>query len=199
MAPRTTPENLGSCRLLVDGYNLLYALGFIQPGDRTKRSLEKARHQLIDSIAKQLPSAVRRSTWIIFDSADAPKNLPDAFVKNEIRVFFSREWLSADEMLQSWISEHSSPKTLVVISSDHAVQRRATARNATPFDSDHWIEAIEHVLAALQPKSHSGAHRDRDGEFAANEETLEANERSQNINSQERDAWLKEFGFNTDP
>ncbi|MFN9988233.1 MAG: NYN domain-containing protein [Pirellula sp.] len=198
MAPRTTPENLGTCRLLIDGYNLLYGIGLIQPGDRTKRGLEKARDKLIDSVAKQLPSAVRRATWIIFDSADAPKNLPDSFVKNEIHIFFSREWLSADEMLQAWISEHSSPKTLVVISSDHAVQRRATARSATPFDSEHWLEAIEHLLVTLPPKAHGGDRRESDGQFGASEDTLEAPERTQNVDPKERDAWLKAFGFKTD-
>lgn len=198
MAPRTTPENLGTCRLLIDGYNLLYALGLIQPGDQTKRGLEKARDKLIESIAKQLPSAVRRSTCIIFDSADAPKNLPDALVKHEIRIYFSREWLSADEMLQAWISEHSSPKNLVVISSDHAVQRRATARHATPFDSEHWIEAIQHLLATLPPKAHGGDNRESDGHVGSTEDTLEATERMQSVDARERDAWLKTFGFKTD-
>ena len=198
MATRTTPENLGTCRLLIDGYNLLYALGFIQPGDRTKRGLEKARDKLIDAIAKRIPPAVRRSTWIIFDSADAPKNLPNALVQHEIRVFFSREWLSADEMLQALISEHASPKTLVIISSDHAVQRRAAARNATPFDSEHWIEAIEYVLATLQPKAHGSDQRVSDGHVEATEDTLEATERTQSVDARERDAWLKTFGFKTD-
>jgi predicted RNA-binding protein with PIN domain len=198
MATRTTPENLGTCRLLIDGYNLLYALGFIQPGNRTKRGLEKARDKLIDAIAKRIPPAVRRSTWIIFDSADAPKNLPDTLVKHEMRVFFSRDWLSADEMLQAWISEHSSPKTLVVISSDHAVQRRASARSTTPFDSEHWIEAIEHLLATLQPKVHGGDKRQSDGHVGATEDTLEATERTQSVDARERDAWLKTFGFKTD-
>jgi predicted RNA-binding protein with PIN domain len=98
-----------------------------------------------------------------------------------MNVLFSRHWASADEMLQQILIAHPSPRSVVVLSSDHAVQRKASARGAVWFDQDHWQEAIdtafESAATTQSPVDPTEGFRDR---F---------------VSDDERNDWMKRFGF----
>jgi uncharacterized protein len=85
-------------------------------------------------------------------------------------------------MLQAIIAAHHSPKQLVVLSSDHAVQRRAIARGATAFDSEHWERAVASMVDA------SASSR---VESPAQDQEL----RPEHVSEQDRKEWLRRFGF----
>ena len=55
-----------------------------------------------------------------------------------MRVEFAREPGNADELLERLIAAHDAPRTLVVVSGDHRVQRAARRRRAKAIDSDRW-------------------------------------------------------------
>ncbi len=179
---RLLPEDIHRCRLLIDGYNLLFAMGLAQPGKRAHRTLQKAREALLQKLAEKIPNPLRFAVWIVFDAFDAPKNLPDMLASQGMNVFFSRHWVSADEMMQAIISRHSNPKSLWVISSDHAVQRKAITRGAAAIDSEEWSQAIERLLHSLEQKQ----------SLASEEDPKPFGE---GISSSERDEWLRRFGF----
>ncbi len=52
---------------------------------------------------------------------------------------FARKFADADEMLEHLIEEQAAPKSLVVVSGDHRVQRAARRRGAEYVDSDRWF------------------------------------------------------------
>jgi hypothetical protein len=101
---------------------------------------------------------------------------------HDMEVLFSRGWASADEILQHILTFHPHPKGLVVLSSDHAVQRKAVARKASPFDHDRWEDAIDAAFGNAMPPPSGGEEPDA---IAKNEF----------LSSEERDAWMKRFGF----
>jgi predicted RNA-binding protein with PIN domain len=183
---RDLPEEIHRCRLLIDGYNLLFGLGLLQHRRGDHRGLQRARDALVSRIASRVPDSMRELIWIVFDALDGPEHLLAQIKMQGIQVFFSRGWLSADEMLQALIGQHANPKQLIVISSDHAVQRKAQARGATPFDSDVWEQAAQLMIDHYLP---SGKRADPETE----KDTRDS------IPAHERDEWLRKFGFPTEP
>lgn len=126
---------------MIDGYNLLHASSVFGRHGRTP--LERSREALIDWLARVLDEPQRQRTTIVFDAREAPPGLPDSQVKHDLQIRFAPRGGEADELLESLILEHSSPRNLVVVSSDHRVQRAALRRRAQAIDSDQWIAAIQ--------------------------------------------------------
>ncbi|MCP4080024.1 MAG: hypothetical protein GY819_16060 [Planctomycetaceae bacterium] len=125
--------------IIIDGYNLLHVVGIlgssIGPG-----TLERARNTLLGILAKHLDAGTRKRTTLVFDSGE--KNLPNRFTSHDVLVEFANEYANADELINLLIRKHSAPKQLTVVSSDHQIQRVASARGATPMDSDLWLDSL---------------------------------------------------------
>jgi hypothetical protein len=56
-------------------------------------------------------------------------------------VHFARRHSDADEMIEDLLEQCAAPKSLLVVSSDHRVQRAARHRGASFIDSEQWYEA----------------------------------------------------------
>lgn len=123
--------------LMIDGYNLLHVSGVFGTGTALTE-LHRSREALLAFLATALESAQRKQSTIVFDAAGAPPGLPDTFAYEGITVRFAREPGNADAMLEDLIAEHKSPRTLIVVSGDHRVQRAARRRRAKAVDSDRW-------------------------------------------------------------
>jgi len=177
------PPQVLSCKLLIDGYNLMYAIGYAQAGDTRPKALESGRNRLIELLAGQLGPAANQ-TCIVFDAGDiAPKGLPKFYQQRFIHLLFSSDYLSADECIQEILQVHSNPKRLVLVSSDHRVQRKGTARGATIRDSEDWKQAIE-LSTARTPS---------DTQLA--EEVIEPSKQNPKVSPSDCEEWLREFGF----
>lgn len=177
------PPQVLSCKLLVDGYNLMYSIGYAQAGDVRPKALESGRNRLIELLAEHLGPAANQ-TCIVFDAGDdAPKGLPKFFQQRSIHLLFSSDYLSADECIQEILQVHSNTKRLVLLSSDHSVQRKGTARGATIRDSEDWMQAIElltdRMLDNDQPE----------------EETPDISRQNPNVSKSDLEEWLRKFGF----
>jgi predicted RNA-binding protein with PIN domain len=141
--------------LLIDGYNLLHVSGVFGTGTALTE-LHRSREALLAFLASAIEPAERKRTTIVFDAAGAPPGLPDTFSFEGILVRFAREPGNADAMLEALIEAHKSPRTLVVVSGDHRVQRAARRRRAKAVDSDRWwadLCAERRRRAAATPKS----------------------------------------------
>jgi len=77
-------------------------------------------------------------TMIVFDAVSAPPGLPRNLVHGSLAVRFARRGGTADELLEELIAEEPDPRNLLVVSSDHRVQRAARQRGAEFVDSDIW-------------------------------------------------------------
>lgn len=123
--------------LLIDGYNLLHASGIFPPAE-SPPTLEASRRALLDFLlAVLLPKVVAR-TIVVFDAADAPPGLPRELAHGGLAVQFARRGDSADDLLEELIAAEPDPRNLLVVSSDHRVQRAARQRGAQYIDSELW-------------------------------------------------------------
>ena len=127
--------------LIVDGYNLLHAAGWL-PDSPGPRSFEQARRALVHFIAEAVQDELRAGVVVVFDAAEAPPGLPAEHVVRGVVVRFARGYESADALIEELIAHDSSPRRLTVVSSDHRIQRAARRRRARAIDSDLWFEGV---------------------------------------------------------
>ena len=127
--------------LLIDGYNLLSAVGIISRGVGPG-SLERARLALLNFLAESLDPAEIPRTTVVFDAADPPPGLPRTVSHRGLTVRFASQYDDADALIEELIRLDSAPRRLTVVSSDHRLQRAARRRKARFVDSDVWYGKI---------------------------------------------------------
>jgi predicted RNA-binding protein with PIN domain len=127
--------------LLIDGYNLLYVTGIVGRG-LGPGSLHRSRLALLNFLAESLDPGELPRTTVVFDSHDAPRGAPRQLKHRAITVRFAATYESADELLEELIQADSAPRRLVVVSSDHRIQRAAKRRRAQAIDSDVWYAEL---------------------------------------------------------
>jgi predicted RNA-binding protein with PIN domain len=127
--------------VLIDGYNLMYVAGIVGH-DRGPGGLQRSRLALLNFLAASLdPREVPRTT-VVFDSHDAPWGLPRSLQHHGITVRFAAKYEEADDLIEELIAADSAPRRLVVVSSDHRIQRAARRRRAKAADSDVWYAEL---------------------------------------------------------
>src|SRR4051794_7538370 len=121
--------------LLIDGYNLLFASDvFASPAGPP--TLQRTREALLQVLAGLLPRKYQGRTTVVFDATQAPPGLPGELMVSGLRMLFSRRGQEADDLLEELIAAEPAPRELLVVSSDHRVQRAARSRGASFADSD---------------------------------------------------------------
>jgi len=128
-------------RLLIDGYNLLHATDIF--GDETgPNTFQRSREALLAFLAASLDEAERAQTTIVFDAAGAPPGLPNHYTVDGLQVIYARDYPDADTLIEEMIEDHPAPRGVLVVSSDHRVQRAARHRGAKTTDSERWYAEI---------------------------------------------------------
>jgi predicted RNA-binding protein with PIN domain len=148
--------------LLIDGYNLLNAVGITGPGGDAARivagagrtsSLHRSRIALLNFLVESLDAREIAHATVVFDAAGAPPGLPRALAHRGLAVRFAPRTSDADSLLEDLIRQDTSPRRLTVVSSDHRVQRAAKRRRARAVDSDVWYAEILHRRQTSAPLS----------------------------------------------
>ncbi len=134
---------------IIDGYNVLRGCGFVG-GNVGPGTLERARGMFVGLIAGTFAEEERRQIAIVFDSALRLPELPDHYLEKGIAIHFASGHKDADEMIIEMIQQHSHPKTLLIVSSDHQIQDAAKRRRANAIDSEVWYE---NLIASQQTDS----------------------------------------------
>jgi len=154
-----TSEQL-SMDVIIDGYNLIFQCG-LEGSVRNPRTIEKSRGRLISMLAQLLPPAQISRTTIVFDAKRLPASESQIESrKTGIRVLFAVDYDDADSMIEDLITTHSTPKKLLVVSSDHRIQKAATRRKAKAIDSDVWLDKLESSSSAAVEKLSSSSEGD---------------------------------------
>lgn len=91
-------------------------------------------------------------TYVIFD-ASANQEPEDARIAAP-HVRFAIEHDEADDLLEELIRAHAHPKTLLVVSSDHRIQRCARARKCQTMDSIEFLAFLDRAKnTETEPKA----------------------------------------------
>jgi uncharacterized protein len=127
--------------VLIDGYNLLHASGILARG-RGAGALERSREALLNVLAASLPPEEVTRTTIVFDARDPPWGVSRKTEHQGLTIIFASREADADSLIEELIKEHSAPRKLTVVSSDHRLHRAAKRRRATAIDSDRWFAQL---------------------------------------------------------
>ena len=166
--------------ILIDGYNVIAPVA--APGrGTTHRWLQAERQRLIDQLVTGLDKELACQTTVVFDAAAAPPGLESRYVQSGIEIEFAIGYREADDRLEELISQHSSPKRLTVVSSDHRIQSAARRRGALAVNSDVWLDRLidGRVLLAIP--------------VASADLNLESADKKPDVCGVPN--WLKEFGI----
>lgn len=166
--------------LILDGYNVMHAAGMVQfrsgPGQ-----LQAAREVLLHYIADCLTETEVQRTHVVFDAVNAPHGLPRVYKVKGISVQFADPGGDADSVIEELIRDHSAPRQVRVVSSDHRIQKAARRRRCRFVDSEDW-------LARLEKRAQRNAKAKKP---LSVEETVKFGGK---LSAQEVTRWMNEFG-----
>jgi predicted RNA-binding protein with PIN domain len=123
--------------LLIDGYNLLHVTGIFGKGTGPG-TFQRSREALLRFLAASLAPDERKNATVVFDAAEAPPGLPRTVAFDEMTVRYATGYPDADTLIEELIQSDNAPRSLLVVSSDHRIQRAARRRRAGFVDSDVW-------------------------------------------------------------
>ena len=137
-------------KYLIDGYNVIFECG-LHTRNVNAASLTKARDRLLRTICHGLNADDVARTTVVFDAQKIPLSGQREQQRfGAIQVLFSINYPDADAQVIELINCHSVPKRLVVVSSDHQIQKMALRRKAMPIDSGPWYDML--VDGKLKPQ-----------------------------------------------
>jgi predicted RNA-binding protein with PIN domain len=127
-------------RYLIDGYNLLHAMGLLH-GKVGPHGLEKARLALLGRLCGAYGNDTGRLT-IVFDASRAP---PGAVAEEDYHGIHVRYALDseADEVIENLIQQEATPRQLTVVSDDHRIQQAGRRRRCSVCSCLDYLEEIE--------------------------------------------------------
>lgn len=130
-------------RLLIDGYNLLHFSGLLGKS-RGQQWLPKARKRLLQFLQEHLSESLQTQTLVVFDaSTKGTSSESEQSAFGRIRIRYSVGYENADELIEQLIAAHPQPKLLMVVSSDHRIQRCARAHRCEYSDCESWLSVLE--------------------------------------------------------
>ena len=138
-------------RTLIDGYNLMFAIGLM---DRKfgPDGFRKVRQRFLNDLAAALEPVEAHQTTVVFDANDPPPAVPSQVRHKGLTIIFAVDDEDADSRLEFLIARHSAPKGLTVVSSDHRVRDAAKRRKAKVVSADEFWDRIRAPKRPKLPK-----------------------------------------------
>ena len=127
---------------LIDGYNLIYALGLIERPLGGK-ALEHSRRRLFDFFKASFDENETKRITIVFDAAHAPPGVPRQQPVHGMLIRFAPKKQTADDVIETLIDEHPSPRALVVVSNDGRLRQAAERKGARSWTHVDLLDFVE--------------------------------------------------------
>lgn len=164
---------------LIDGYNLLHAMGVMRPR-MGRTGLERARGQLLGMLAAVYGAEANLVT-VVFDAAAAPHHAEREQWHRGIAVRFAVDEKIADDLIEQLIRQASVPKQLTVVSDDHRIQQAAHRRRCVALGCNAYLDWLD-------------GHRRRQNAGKEEKKSIEdAPGKPEGVSRSETQRWLREF------
>jgi predicted RNA-binding protein with PIN domain len=124
---------------LIDGYNLLYAMGVLLPKRTGPLVLEYARRRLLSLLGERHGPQARAVT-VVFDARKAPPGAAAEMDYEGIHVAFAVNQEEADDLIEQLIRRASVPRQLTVVSDDHRIQHAARRRQCVVLGCGEYMD-----------------------------------------------------------
>lgn len=128
--------------LLIDGYNLMHAAGLAQ-SSYGHGDLERSRNRLLKQLISQLDPGIASDTTVVFDGNRTTFDDSSPTTTGPLSVRFSSDGMDADSEIERLLDSHSSPRQVLVISSDHRLHKAARRRRSRCMDSEEFWSTLE--------------------------------------------------------
>jgi predicted RNA-binding protein with PIN domain len=157
---------------LIDGYNLMHAVGLLPRGTIPQGKLERARTRFLDWLATSSKGRAARLR-VVFDAQNASSSSPETEHKS-IQVLFSFRQ-TADDVIEDLLAAAGLPSRVTVVSNDTRLQAAGHRRGAAVKTCQQFVDwLIEEPSGAASPLP-------------------EAEKPEPNVSADEMDAWLSAF------
>lgn len=135
-------------RFLIDGYNLMHALGLAPTAGL---SLERSRLRFLDWIAVEIGKRSHDVT-VVFDSTQTRGG--NESVYRGIRLVFANA-RTADDLIEEWVQAETAPATLTVVSNDHRLQSAARRRGCITWTCGEYVDWLQSETKPAKPAPQS--------------------------------------------
>jgi predicted RNA-binding protein with PIN domain len=126
-------------RYLIDGYNLLYALGLARKNGG-RAAWDRGRRMLLDWLADRAgPDA--GSVTIVLDAQNARGGPVIEESHRGLRVL-RKAGRAADDLIEDLLQDERSPETLTVVSNDARVREAGTRRGCPVRRCEEYIDSL---------------------------------------------------------
>ena len=156
-------------RYVIDGYNLLYAMGLVH-ARMGPHGLEKARLALLGRLHA---SGEAPAVTVVFDAGHAPPRAQAEQDHQGVRVLFALQ-READDLIEELIRHDSAPRGLTVVSDDRRVRRAARRRHCAVLGCLDFLDQLSRPALPAAPPD-------------------EAPAKPQGVSREEAQHWLREF------
>jgi predicted RNA-binding protein with PIN domain len=152
---------------LIDGYNLMFALGLASKKMSAKK-FEMKRREFLDWLAKE--SKGRGATMrVVFDAQQAISPSPESEHKGVQVRFAYRE--TADDEIEKLLAAEPHPEAVTVVSNDSRIRAAGEHRGCATFSCEAFTDWLTERQPTPRPQS-SGPPEKPDGPAAEDEELL---------------------------
>ena len=158
-------------RYLIDGYNLLHAMGLLS-GKAGPHGLEKARLALLGHLLGTHQADVAAVT-VVFDASRARRAAVPEEDYHGIHIWYALD-SEADDVIEDLIQQEATPGQLTVISDDHRIQQAARRRRCPMLGCMDYLDEMERLRRPKPP---------------AEENSL----KPEHLSDDETRHWLREF------
>ena len=134
---------------LIDGYNLLHALGIVGSRPNGRITLDLARRQLLEMIYKAHRDEPEHVT-VVFDAAHGPKKRAETSHKG-VHVAFAVNYDQADDLIELLIKKASHPRQITVVSNDRRIQHAAERKGCRLLDCDRYMDLLNGMKPVEKP------------------------------------------------
>lgn len=124
---------------LIDGYNLMHAVGMLRVG-LPQKHLAGARTRFLDWLAdaaRARPDTLK----VVFDAVNGPAPTAE-YAHRGVRVRFAFRQ-TADDQIEELVRAASVPKAAAVVSNDGAVQEAARRRGCAVFTCQGFVDWLQ--------------------------------------------------------
>ena len=104
---------------------------------------EAWRNRFLQYLSKNLTSREHERTTVVFDAPAGGRNTLNPVVSHGLQVIYAQTEMDADDVLEELIAKHSAPRQILLVSSDHRLQKAARRRRGKFIDSEDFATRLE--------------------------------------------------------
>ena len=126
---------------LIDGYNLLHAVGFAPGPNTARKAFDAARTRFLDWLATSAPLRNGKDDYhVVFDAQNAPVNLGGSNHRG-IRVTFSYRQ-TADDLIETLIANSDRRTDVCVVTNDGRLREAALHGGCQWMNCNEFLDRL---------------------------------------------------------